>query len=65
MATKKIINIRIYERIDAIVKKVAKSLGFNRSEYIRELIMKDLRKLGLISDEIKKELESSGVKVAE
>lgn len=62
MVQKKYIGIKIQEKIDKLIKQVAESLGFNKSEYIRELIISDLKKYGLITLEIKKSLDLPEVK---
>ena len=56
MVNKKFIGLKISPEILKLLKKITDSLGYNRSEYIRDLISNDLKKYGLISDKIKSEL---------
>lgn len=51
------IGIKIQRKINDLIKQVAETLGFNKSEYIRELIISDLKKYGLITLEIRKSLD--------
>ena len=65
MVKKIFIGIKIQEKVNDLVKQVAETLGFNKSEYIRDLIISDLKKYGLITQEIKKTLDLPEVKSAE
>ena len=57
MVQKMYIGIKIQRKINDLIKQVAETLGFNKSEYIRELIISDLKKYGLITLEIRKSLD--------
>lgn len=62
MVKKIYIGIKIQKKVNDLIKQVAEALGFNKSEYIRGLIISDLKKFGLLSLEIRKELNLVEVK---